>query len=102
MIPGLTQWVKRSGVTASCSVGHRCGSDPVLLWLWRRPAAVALIQPLVQELPYTVGEALKRKKNPKGEEKGKKRRGNTLYQLWSTVGVCDQPHRILFLCLNEL
>ena len=27
----------------SCSVGHRCGSDPVLLWLWRRPEAAALI-----------------------------------------------------------
>ena len=24
-----------------CGVGHRCGSDPELLWLWRRPAAVA-------------------------------------------------------------
>ena len=25
---------------------HRCGSDPVLLWLWPRPAAAALILPL--------------------------------------------------------
>ena len=30
-----------------CGVGHRCGLDPALLWLWlwRRPAAVALIRP---------------------------------------------------------
>ena len=32
-IPGLTQWA--------------------LLWLWRRPEAVALIQPLAWELTYT-------------------------------------------------
>ena len=24
-----------------CGVGHRCGSDPMLLWLWRRLAATA-------------------------------------------------------------
>ena len=30
----------------SCSVAHRCGSDLVLLWLWYRQAAVALILPL--------------------------------------------------------
>ena len=34
-IPGLAQWVR----------------DPVLLWLWLWPAAVALIQPLAWELP---------------------------------------------------
>ena len=35
-IPGLAQWVK----------------DPVLLWLWCRLAAAALIQPLAWKLPY--------------------------------------------------
>ena len=35
LIPGLTQWVK----------------DPALPWLWRRPAAVAQILPVAQELP---------------------------------------------------
>ena len=30
-IPGLAQWVKGSGVAVSCSVGHRGGSDLVLL-----------------------------------------------------------------------
>ena len=43
-IPGLTQRVK----------------DPVLLWLWRRPVAIALIGPLAWESPYAVGVALKR------------------------------------------
>ena len=30
----------------------RCVKDLALLWLWRRPAAVAPIWPLAQELPY--------------------------------------------------
>ena len=37
-------------------------SDPLLLWLWCRPEAVALIQPLAWEPPYATGEALKSKK----------------------------------------
>ena len=52
-IPGLTQWVKRwSGIALSCGVGRRCGSDPGLLWMWRRLAPEALIWPLACELPY--------------------------------------------------
>ena len=47
----------------SCDVGHRHGSDPALLWLWHRPAAAALIQPLVWELPYASDAALKRQQN---------------------------------------
>ena len=43
LIPGLAQWVKDPGAAVSCGVGHRYSSDPVLLWLWHRPAAVALI-----------------------------------------------------------
>ena len=45
----------------SCSVGHRHGSDSVLLWLWCTPAAAALIQPLAWELQYAAGAALKNK-----------------------------------------
>ena len=48
-IPGLPQWVK----------------DPALLWLWCRPAGVALIRPLVWEPPYAVRAALKSKKKKK-------------------------------------
>ena len=40
-IPGLAQWVK----------------DPALLWLWRRPVAVALIRRLAWEPPYAAGAA---------------------------------------------
>ena len=42
---------------------HRHSLDPVLLWLWGRPAATALIWPLAWEPPYAVGAALKRQKN---------------------------------------
>ena len=31
-----------------------------LLWLWHKPTALALIQPLAWELPYAAGKALKR------------------------------------------
>ena len=47
----------------SCGVGHRYGSDLALLWLWHRPAAVALIKPLVWEPPYAADVALKSKIN---------------------------------------
>ena len=46
----------------SYGVGHRCGLDPVLLWLWCSPAATALIQPLAWEPPYVMGAALKKGK----------------------------------------
>ena len=49
----------------SCGVGRRFGLDPALLWLWRRPAAVALIRPLAWEPSYAVDVALKRQKKNK-------------------------------------
>ena len=43
LIPGLAQCVKDPALPTSCGVGGRRGSDSVLLWLWCRPAATALI-----------------------------------------------------------
>ena len=55
-------WAGRgSGIAVSYDVGHRCGSDPTLLWLWHKLVAVALIRPLAWKLPYAAGEALKKK-----------------------------------------
>ena len=54
-----------SGIAVSYGVGHRHGSDPVLLWLWCRLAATALIGPLVWEPPYATGEALEKTKRQK-------------------------------------
>ena len=51
----------------SCGVGHRCGLDPALLWLWCRLAALALIQPW--ELPYATSAALKSKKRKERKKK---------------------------------
>ena len=45
----------------SCDVGHRCGLDPTLLWLWHRLAAIALTRPLAWEPPHAAGVALKKK-----------------------------------------
>ena len=53
LISGPTQWVK----------------DPMLLWLWCRPAAVAPAQPLAWEPPYAEGAALKRQKTGKKKKK---------------------------------
>ena len=62
-ISGLAQWVK-AGVAMSCGVGQRRGwdprdpgSDPALLQLWHRSAAVV---PLAWKPPYVAGAALKR------------------------------------------
>ena len=71
-IPGLAQWVKGSSVAVSCGVGCRLSSDPVLLWLWYRLAAVAPIGPLAWEPSHALGIALKsqRKKNPNQKKMG--------------------------------
>ena len=60
-----------TSVDMSCVVGHRFGLDPMLLWLWCRSAAVALIGPLAWELPYTMRAALKKAKIRKKFKKGK-------------------------------
>ena len=48
-----------SDVAANCGVGHGCGSGPVLLWLWYRPAAAAPIRSLVWEFPHATGVTIK-------------------------------------------
>ena len=52
--------------------------DTELLWLWCRPAAAALIQPLAGELSRVAGMALKwKKKENKKEKKERKKKGKT-------------------------
>ena len=57
----------------SCGVGHTWLKSK-LLWLWRRPAATAVIQPLAWELPYAMVAALKSQKTPPPKKKFKKTR----------------------------
>ena len=45
-----------------CGVGHRRSSDPMLLWLWCRPAGAAPFRPLTWEPPYAASAAPKRQK----------------------------------------
>jgi len=42
--------------------------DPVLLWLWHRLVATALIGPLAWEPPYAAGEALEKAKKKKDQK----------------------------------
>ena len=63
-IHGFAQWAKELVLSR---VGHRSGSDPVLLWLWCRSATAARIGLLAWELPYASGVALKRQKRRKKE-----------------------------------
>ena len=55
----------------SRGAGHRCRSDPELLWLWCRLAATASPGPLAWEPPYAVDVALKRQKKKKEKKKRK-------------------------------
>ena len=66
-------------------VGCRCSSYLELLWPWPRPAAAAPILPLAWELPYAVGEALKRKKK-------KKKNPTTVTQISGEVQVLSPAH----------
>ena len=60
-----------SSVAVSCGVGCRCGSDPALLWLWRRPVATAVSRPLAWEPPYAAGVALEKREKKKTKKKVK-------------------------------
>ena len=71
----------------SCAVGHRCSSDPELLWLWCRQAAIAPIGPLAWELPHAVGVALKQNKTKQNKTKQNKTRANKEAWLHFTLSV---------------
>ena len=57
----------------SCGVDRRRVLNPVLLWLWYRPAVTAPIGPLAWESPV-VGAVLKKKKKKELEMKKEKLR----------------------------
>ena len=88
LIPGLAQGVK----------------DQALLWLWRRPAAAALIGPLAWEPPYAAGAALKKDKKDKKkkmvDEKAKAHENVIIKRFrrktWTHRCTCDthtDPHK---------
>ena len=62
MVPGLSQWVKVwlcRKLQPRSQVWLRSGVAMAVVY----PSDAALIQPLVQELPYAMGVDIKRKKN---------------------------------------
>ena len=65
----------------SCDIGHKRGSDPMLLWLWHRPAFAAPVQPLAWEPPYAAGAAQEiattATKRQKKKKKKKQKQNNT-------------------------
>ena len=71
----------------SCGVGRRHGSDPMLLWLWRRPVATAPIPPQAWESPCAVGAVLKRHthahrlKKKKSDSLGVQKSSYTIYKV---------------------
>ena len=68
-IPGLAQWGKDLALPVSFGVGCTHHLYPELLWLWRRPAAVASIRLLAWEPPYAAGMALEKTKKTKKKNK---------------------------------
>ena len=91
----MRMWVRsvgwRSGIALSCGVGWRRGSDPALLGLGCKPAAVAPISPLAWEPTYASGMAKKSKK------KKKKKGGGS----WGPVA-CQGEEEILFWSHTQL
>ena len=69
------------GIAASCSVGCTGGLDLMLLGLWCRLAAAALIGPLAWEPPSAVGAA---QEMAKSQKKKKKK------ELLHTGGLCSK------------
>ena len=76
----------------SCGVGCRQGSDPTLLWLWRRPESTAPIRPLAWEPPCASGAAQEMAKRQK------KKHNNNVYIIYIyIIYIC-----ILFIYIYKL
>ena len=58
-----------SGIGMSCGAGRRCGLDPVLQWLWCRPAAAALIQNTSPGISICPRCGHKKERKKRGKEK---------------------------------
>ena len=76
--PRLTPSFKKA---QGCGVGSGRGSDPALLWPWRRPAATALLRALAWGPPYVVGVA---QEMAEGKKK-KKKQSNTKHAKIETI-----------------
>ena len=88
----------------SCGIGRRPGSDPALLWLCCRLAAIPPIGPLAWEPPYAAGAASPRAKQ-KNEKKRERENGRmALGTIWGTFfsGFEKKRNSISVLTLSRL
>ena len=83
LIPGFAQWVKDPVLPVSCGVGCRRSSDSALLWLWRRPAAMAPTGPLAWEPPCAVTAAQEMAKRPKKKKRERETKTPSCTELYS-------------------
>jgi len=87
----------------SCGVGCRRGSDPALLWLWRRPVATAPIQPLAWEPPYATGVAqeIATTKDKKTKDQKKSKTSRRIWMPASTWKISTEfIYNIFFKCIQ--
>ena len=80
----------------SYGVGRGHGLDPVLLWLWHRPAATAPTRPLAWERPCAASTAPKR---PKQKQKQKQKNKKAVSKLINRPLCCKYMWRAR--CLGE-
>jgi len=74
----------------TCGIDRRRGSDLVLLWLWPRLVATALIRLLAWEPPYAVGMALKRQKDKKTKKKKERKKEKEFYYLYLKMTISSE------------
>ena len=65
-----------------------------MLWLWRRPAAIAANRPLAWEPPYAASAALKDKKKKKRTEQNRNRVVDTENKQVDTGGRGGEQRKI--------
>ena len=75
----------------SCGAGRRHGLNPMLLWLWHRPVAIAPIRHLAWEPPYAARAAQRNSKKTKNK-KTKKNKEREMLNMANYKRNSDQNH----------
>ena len=75
-----TNLIRKHEVAYSTPGLHQWAKDLTLLWLWCRPAALALIRPLAWETPYALSVAIKKTKDKKKKKKKKRKERRILLE----------------------
>ena len=73
----------------------------MLLWLWCRPAAEALIWPIAWEPPYAIDAALKSKKTKKKPKKKEEKRNINHCVVYLEHGIVGQLYLKILKCKKD-